>query len=458
MHKRFLWLSNPSRLMVLSFALFILLCSGLLALPISQPTGLQPITWIDAFFTITSATCVTGLSVRDTGSDFSLFGQGLILLAIQCGGLGILTFSSLLINLNRQKMALSQRMLLETSHGLLPSVSPISLLKHIFLYTILIEGVGALLLTYHFAKEYTWPTALWMGTFHAVSAFCNAGFALLANNLIPYRDDLLLNGVIMSLIVLGGLGFVVFADLDQWLLHRLRGQRSRLSLHSRMVLRTTALLIGVATLLFALLEMDGKAMGEQSWEKLFQNSLFLSVTARTAGFNTVDIAQLTNPTLFLLVLLMAIGGSPGSTAGGIKTTTFATLTAMITSRIRNRPKVEYLDRSLADETLTKAMATAFGFASVMIVGLLLLQLTEEGRAAHNTLQGRTLDFLFEVTSALATVGLSTGITPTLSSAGKLVLIGLMFIGRLGPLLLATSLIGQYERIHYSYPEESINIG
>ncbi|MBF0294807.1 MAG: hypothetical protein HQL96_06430 [Magnetococcales bacterium] len=450
-----------SRLLALSFLATILVGAILLWLPISRVPQEAPVSWVDALFTSTSAVCVTGLGVRDTGSTFSGFGQTVILALIQIGGLGFLTLSTLFIGwFQRRGASLNprHRHLLELSHGSVDAVTPGQLLAAILLFTFVTETVGALLLFWRFSSTHPTTEAVWLAVFHAISAFCNAGFGLFSDSLMRYRGDELVNGTIMGLIVLGGIGFLVVADLLRWAGRAWHGQKELLSLHSRLVLWVTFWLIFVGTASIALLEWHGEAMLKEPASFLLE-SLFLSVTSRTAGFNTVDTGLLTSPTLFVLILLMAIGGSPGSTAGGMKTTTLALCLALLRSKALNRPRVECLERSLPEETVDKAMLVVTGYVLSITLGVLLLQITESGAKPFNTLPGNLfLAHLFETVSALGTVGLSTGITPALSQEGKLVIITLMFIGRVGPLLAATALIGHKKTIRYTYAEENVNIG
>lgn len=449
------------RMVVLSFILTILTGALLLLLPFSRATGQESIALVDALFTSASAVCVTGLTVRDTGTTFSLFGQGVILGLIQVGGLGFLTLSTFFITqfqLRKKGMTLPHRHLLEISHGVVDAVHPSQLLKAILLFTFLVELLGMGLLFLHFSDIKPIGDAAWFALFHAISAFCNAGFGLYADSLMGFRGDWLVNGTVMGLIILGGLGFLVVADLSEHLQAMLRRQRGMLSLHSRLVLRTTLFFILAGAVPFILLEWGGEAMGDNPGAVVLE-SLFLSVTSRTAGFNTSDTALLTGPTLFLVVLLMAIGGSPGSTAGGMKTTTAAVCYALLRSKARNRPRVECLERTIPDETINKAMLVVTGYVLAIIIGVLLLQVTETGQHPFSKTESNLfLAHLFEVVSALGTVGLSTGVTPTLSTAGKLVITLLMFVGRIGPLLAASALIGRVSKINYVYAEENVNIG
>ncbi|MBF0162220.1 MAG: hypothetical protein HQL88_08020 [Magnetococcales bacterium] len=450
-----------SRVVVFSFVLTILLGALLLLLPVSRLPNVDPVSWIDALFTSASAVCVTGLSVRDTGTTFSAFGQGVILGLIQIGGLGFLTLSTYFITRfqgRRRGISLQHRHLLEISHGSVKSVSPAQLLQAILAFTFLTELLGAYLLFIRFSESYPTGQATWLAVFHAISAFCNAGFGLFADSLMGYRQDLLVSGTIMGLIILGGLGFLVVADVTLWLVARARRQRESLSLHSRLVLQTTLVLILFGAVAIAAMEWGSAAMGDQPMAVVLE-SLFLSVTSRTAGFNATDTALLTGPTLFLVILLMAIGGSPGSTAGGMKTTTAAVCFSLLRSKARNRPRVECLERAVPDETVNKAMLVVTGYLLAIIIGVLLLQLTEAGQQPFNKTEGNLfLAHLFETVSALGTVGLSTGVTPTLTTSGKLVITILMFVGRVGPLLAASAMIGAVSKIPYTFAEENVNIG
>lgn len=451
-----LTISAP-RLLVLSFAgaIGVGACLLFAARTWSGDTALG--SFVDALFTAASAICVTGLTVRDIGSEFSPFGQAVVLVLIQIGGIGILTFSNFMLYLQTGRMTAQQRQLVQESLGALPSISTPRLLVRVIAYAVTIEAIGAAALTLRFMADFPFPRALWLGTFHSVSAFCNAGLGLFPDSMQRYRADLFVNVVLMTLIVLGGLGFLVLTDIGGWVRGAYRGPRRRLLYHTRVVLLTTALLIvgGAATVLA--LETNGAASTGPIGLRVM-DSLFVSVTARTAGFNTVPTGYLTNGTLLIVILLMGVGGSPGSTAGGIKTTTLATMYALLTSRLRNRERVELLQRTVPEDTVSKAMITLTAFLLAAAAATTLLQVTELAGAAHHLNRGKFLEYLFEVVSALCTVGLSTGVTPGLSIPGKLVIVACMFMGRLGPLMIATSLIGTRRAAGISYPEDHLNIG
>jgi trk system potassium uptake protein len=449
---------HPSRKLFLAFLSASILGGGLLHL-VRVLDGVQGAHWLDDLFTSFSAVCVTGLTVMDTATGYSFEGQLVILLLIQLGGLGVLTFSNLIFLSVGRKMLLSDRGLVSMTHGEVKGVSDKHLLLHICLYTLGFETVGAALLFPRFLQDAPWPSALWQSVFHSVSAFCNAGFSLFSDSFMQYQDEVYLNTVIMLLITAGGLGFVLFSELQNyiWLKLRRTRMRLRLSLHAQLVLRTSFFLFLGGTLLFMLLE-PATLHGMEGWIERGLCASFLSVTARTAGFNTLETGHLTNVSLTLLMLLMFIGASPGSTGGGVKTTVAATVFAMISSRIRGRTDAEVLNRRLPAEAISKAWASIMLYIACAGLAVFLLQYTENAGRSHGEVRGSFLEQLFEVSSALGTVGLSTGITPTLSPFGKVVIMVCMFVGRLGPVLIADSLIGRRPRAAYSLPEENIMIG
>ncbi len=412
---------------------------------------------LDALFTATSAVCVTGLIVLDTGSEFSLVQQVVILVLIQLGGLGIMTFSNFILLARFGKLGIQGRAAIEETHGKLPAISPARLIEFIVAYTFILETVGAIILALRFAADYPVSRAIWLGLFHAVSAFCNAGFSLFSMSFEQYHADPVINLTIMALIVSGGAGYIVAADIGRWAVAFRDKSGRTLSLHSRVVIVTTVALIIAGALVFFFLETS-RVDGSAGWNERCLHSVFLSVTSRTAGFNTVDTHGLSSATLLVVMLLMMIGGSPGSTAGGIKTTTFATLCALVWSRARNRPRTEIFKRSLPEEVVYKAAATCGAFLFMVSLAVTLLQITECPGGPYYENSRTLLDYMFEVVSALGTVGLSTGVTSTLSGAGRLIIIVCMFVGRLGPLIVAASFIGLQRRVEYTYPEEPIMVG
>lgn len=456
--------THPTHRLILTFFLLIILGTVALHWPGSTVSG-KELNWVDALFTSTSAVCVTGLTVVDTGTTFTCRGQITILLLIQLGGLGMLTISNwVFLTLTRGRVSLQNRILIEETHGTLPNIEPGSLLRRIIAFTFLSESLGALVLFFRFSLDYPMSQALWSAVFHSVAAFCNAGFSLYSDSLSAYRDDWLVCGTVMSLIVLGGIGFVVCSDIAT-VIHRtprikqweMKQVWRRLAYHTKVVLATTLVLIGIGTALTMGLEW-GNTLAELPWYKRLLPSLFLSITSRTAGFNTIDTGALTNISLFTFVFFMLVGASPGSTGGGIKTTTFAVLAALVGSRFRNRPRVELLGRSIPNDLVTKTFTVTGAFIVIDMLAVLALETIEYGLTSHRVTPSRFLDIIFEVTSAIGTVGLSTGITAELQAGSRLVLVVCMFLGRVGPLVVAGSVIGLRRPLRYSLPEERFMVG
>ncbi|GAB6062916.1 TrkH family potassium uptake protein [Deferrisoma palaeochoriense] len=446
---------HPTQLLVLSFAAAIFGGAALLMTPWAT-TG-PPLGFVDALFTATSATCVTGLVVVDTGTAFTRFGQGVILALIQLGGLGIMTYSSVFLLLAGRGLSFRGEALVEETLGRKHRTSPRRLVRDVFRYTMLIEAAGAAVLYVAFRRVHPWDEALWSAVFHSVSAFCNAGFSLYATSFVAFRGDWLLNLTIMLLITLGGLGFLVLEDLaDAWA-DRRAGRPARLGLHTKVVLATSAVLTfgGAAGVWF--FEAPNTLAG-LPWHEQVLASLFQSVTARTAGFNTLDYGSLTNTTLFFTILLMFIGASPGSCGGGIKTTTFAVVTGLFRDRLRARERVSLFRRTLPEATVARAVSllmASFAFVTLVIFALLA---TEIGPVPHRSGGGTFLEIFFEAVSAFGTVGLSTGITPTLSTAGRLLVTFTMFVGRVGPLTLAIAVGRKREPGRFLYAEENLMVG
>ena len=442
---------SPEQTLIAGFAGLILLGALLLMLPACNRA--EPLSFIDALFTATSATCVTGLVVVDTGTQFTIWGQMVILGLIQLGGLGIMTFSTLFLYLLSGKLSLGSRDMLKGTLGNNPhgrGVMP--LLKTVFLATLLAETLGALLLAAAFGRSMPAPEALYYGVFHAVSAFCNAGFALFPDSLVPWRTDILVNITTMALIIAGGLGFVVVYEL-----YNNRSLRWRtISLNARIVLTTTAGLILTGSLFFLLLEWHNGLRG-LSLLQAVQTALFQSVTTRTAGFNTIDLNILSNPTLFVFLILMFIGASPASCGGGIKTTTFAIILAHIRAMFHTQDETNIFSRRVPDAAVSRAISITFFAMTIILIGTSLLLITELTGLSHQESRGQFLELLFEVTSAFATVGLSMGKTPGRTEAGKVIILSLMFIGRLGPLTMAMA-IGKKEKMRYRYVQEDVLVG
>ncbi|MFP4308953.1 MAG: TrkH family potassium uptake protein [Desulfococcaceae bacterium] len=447
------FLDFPARASVLGFAVLILIGTGLLMLPAAS-TGAS-LHAVDALFTATSAACVTGLVVLDTGSDFTVLGQAVILLLIQTGGLGIMTISILFLMVAGGRPGLMERALIHQSFSYQTRLSPVEILRNVVLLTLGFETAGALLLWPVFLGDFPPGEAFYQAGFHAVSAFCNAGFSLFSDSLSGYRGHPLMNLVVCGLIVSGGLGFLVLLEGGR-ALRRKRRRWERLSLHAKMALATTGLLLAGSVLLVLALEWNHTLAG-LSWPDKLMAAVFQAATPRTAGFNTVDIGRLANETLFLFVLLMFVGGSPGSCAGGIKTTTLACLGFLGLSRLRGHQRPRLFRRTLPEGAVWRSLQVGLTSGLVVAAGLMLLLITERGDLPVAESRAQFPELLFEVVSAFGTVGLSTGATPHLSVSGKLVITALMFIGRLGPLVLGMA-ISRHAAPRAAYAEENVMIG
>lgn len=461
----------PEKILALSFAAYILAATFVLML--SQATTGGSIGFIDALFTITSATCVTGLTVVDTGTYFTSFGQVVILLSIQLGGIGIMTFSTFLLYVLGRRLTTRDSSLLATSLGSTNGTTARGLLWTVIIISVTIEAVGALLLYTRFEREMPTDMAIWFSIFHSVSAFCNAGFGLLPDSLTRYVGNATVNITIMLLILLGGIGFIAFLEMQQFAKSRVRLflERTgilkgssywreapyRFSVHTKIVIRTSLWLILIGAVVVGLLEFNN-VQKDMSWSTRIYSSLFQSVTPRTAGFNTLDQGALSGATLFVIMILMFIGASPGSTGGGIKTSTFAVLLGIVRSRLKRQDHVVFFGRRIGSFLQSEAVTFTVIATAAVILGALLLQIFETGGEGHRVSGGKFVELLFEAISAFATVGLSTGITPKLAPLSKVVLVVLMFVGRVGPLTLALAISRQRQPSKVVYPEGRIIIG
>ncbi|MDQ6599221.1 Trk family potassium uptake protein [Bacillus salipaludis] len=437
---------DPPKVLVLGFALIILIGALLLTMPISTTNG-QGLSFLNALFTATSATCVTGLVVVDTGTTFTIFGQLVILSMIQIGGLGFMTFATLFAFLIGKRISLKERILLQESLNNLSMEGIVRLARRILIFTAVIELAGAILLTLRFSLDMPLGKAIYFGIFHSISNFNNAGFDLMGefHSLTSYVDDPIVVLTICSLITLGGIGFIVMNEIYEFRVSK------RLSLHTKVVLMTSLFLLVVGTIgVFSFEYANPKTLKPLSFLGKFLGALFQSVTARTAGANTISIGDMTHPSLFLIIILMFIGASPGSTGGGIKTTTFTTLIGAVWSQIRGKEDVIFYRQRIVYETIYKAITVAFSGLFLVVVITMLLTITETGKDF--------LMILFEATSAFATVGLSMGLTPELSHVGKGLIIFTMFAGRVGPLTIAFAVTMRRNPDAFRYPKGKIMIG
>jgi trk system potassium uptake protein TrkH len=407
----------------------------LLRLPIAHagPT----VGWLDALFTATSAVCVTGLTTVDTGTRFTGFGQAVILVLIQLGGLGIMTVGTVVLAALGQRPTTVMRELLRGYAGHAPTIRARDVFRTIMLATLAIELAGAALLLLAFLRDMPAGQAAWMAVFHSVSAFCNAGFGLLSDNLVRYAGRPLVTLTVMALITGGGLGFVVLVEIGNWLRSRRAagGLPFRLSLHSRVILIGSVVAGAGGALAILACEWTHALAGRPLGEKLLIG-VFQSVTARTAGFNTIDIATLGNPTLMVLLLLMFVGAGPGSMAGGIKLTTAASLAALVRHRLRGAREPRLFGRAVGESTLERAVVLTTLASLLILAAVAAIEVLHHRQHSDPTVaRADFLPVLFEAVSAFATVGLSLDLTPFLPPSAKVVIMLLMFVGRLGPLWL-----------------------
>lgn len=440
---------HVSQTQFIAYGFFCVIITGilLLMLPFASRDG-QSEPFLNCLFTATSASCVTGLVVADTWSQWSLFGQLVILTMIQIGGLGFITVGVFISIVLRRKIGLKERGLMMESVNTLQIGGVVRLAKKIIIGTCIFEGTGAVLLAIRFIPQFGFFRGLFYGIFHSISAFCNAGFDLMGgqtpySSFVAYYDDWLVNFVIMSLIIIGGIGFIVWDDLSRNKLHF-----RKYMLQTKIVLVTTAILVFGGGLLFYLLERNHLLVGMNTSGKIL-TSLFSSVTARTAGFNTTDTAALTDGSKLLTIILMFIGGSPGSTAGGIKTTTLVVLLLCVHSNIKQTYGINIFGRRLENDAVKRA-------GTILTINLLLAVTASLAIMAIQPLGFS--DILFETFSAIGTVGMTTGITRALHPISRCIIILLMYCGRIGSLSFALAFVQSKRKPHVQQPAEAINIG
>jgi len=440
------WFSkwSPTQILIFTFLALIVIGSLLLSLPVASRQ--EPLGFVDALFTATSAVCVTGLVVVDTLTQFTLFGQIVIILLVQLGGLGLMTIASMMAILLGRRISLRNHLIMQEALNQFSLEGLVRLIKAVGAVTFLCEGMGAVVLTIRFLPDFGWPRAVWYGIFHSVAAFCNAGFDLMGGfrNLAPYVGDWLVNIVIMSLIIVGGLGFSVILEIWQ----KRKDMRRTLSLHARIVISASAWLILFGAVFILIVEWD-RGLAQLPWPTKVLAALFHAVAPRTAGFSTLPLGSFHSATLLLMTILMFIGASPGSTGGGVKTTTFGTLLALVVSSIRGHDEVRLFNRRIPDAIVRRSVAIiTIALALVLTVTMLI-----------SLIDGQPfLPVLFEATSALATVGYSLGLTPLLTPLSRLILTVAMFIGRLGPMSFAFALAHDRVNAKIRYPEEKITVG
>lgn len=437
---------NSVQILALSFFVVILIGSIILSLPISSESG-EHTNFIDAFFTATTSVCVTGLVTVDTGTHWNYFGKTVIMILIEIGGLGFMTFTTFIAVLLGKKITLKERLLMQEAVNAFNFQGIVKLVKYILGFTFGVQFLGALILSTQFIPEYGLKKGIYYGVFHSVSAFCNAGIDIIGNfkSVVDYKDNPVVLLAISFLIIIGGLGFTVWTEL-----FNLKSLK-KLSTHSKVVILITACLLVVGAILMFIFEFNNpKTMGDFSIGEKILNSWFAATSPRTAGFNSVSTADMTAAGEFLTIILMFIGGSPGSTAGGIKTTTFGILVLTFICIIRGREDTEVFGKRFSKDLVYKAFAIFFIGLTIIVVGTMILSITEPSAA---------FDYiLYEITSAFGTVGLTMGLTPSLSWMGKIVIIIIMYIGRVGPMTIALALASGKAKRAIKYPEDKILIG
>lgn len=435
-----------SQKLILFFFITVLIGAILLKMPFSLKEN-QNISFLTSLFTITSAICVTGLSIIDIGNVLSLPGQIIVLIFIQLGGLGIMTFSSIFFFLTGKKISYKGREIIREERNAENCADLIFFIKRIIFIVLGIEGIGAIFLTIKFLDIFPLDKAIYYGIFHSISAFCNAGFSLFSNSLESYRINVLLNLIIAFLIISGGLGFGVIDSA----IANLKNKMKRRSITSRMAIIVTTVLLFLGTFLFLLFEYNNtKTIGNLNLFYKIVVSFFQSTTTRTAGFNTINMDDLTPNSIFLTYILMFIGASPGSTGGGVKTTTIGVIFIYVLTIIQNEENVNIFKRRIKRQIIDRAL-TILILSIIYVLSIIMLMMVAEEGMSHKKI-------IFEVISAFSTTGLSMGITAELSSISHIFLIITMFVGRLGPLTFALALGKKAQIKNLRYPSEDILVG
>lgn len=435
--------SNPPLYLTIGFAILILIGGCILSLPIFTRSG-KPTNLIDSIFVAASASCVTGLTTVNTADHWNSLGHVWILLLIQIGGLGVMTLATFFPLLLRKKIGLKSRQILKEQLNIDTLQGIMKLFRYVLVFTFLVEFLGAFFLSLRFVPMFGMGKGLWYSIFHSVSAFCNAGFDLLGDSIYPFRNDPLINITLMSLIVIGGLGFMVTAEIFR------KRSFKKLSTHAKLVLIISVVLIVIGTLAFYLIERQaGGVLYQEGIKNSILQSIFQSVSARTAGFYSVKLNQMHDTSVLLLSVLMVIGGSPGSTAGGLKTTTFGVLVLSTISIFKQEDEVTIFNKHIDSKTIRKALAIIMVYLGLIFLVIFILSLSENFKV---------LDISYEVASAFGTVGASRGITGDLSKIGKILITLSMYLGRIGPMTMAYSIGLKSATKYIRYPEANISIG
>lgn len=437
---------NAFQKLALGFVVLIIIGGILLSLPIASNSG-QSTNMIDSLFTATSAVCVTGLVTLDTGTYWSYFGKTVIMILIELGGLGFMAFATLFAMILGKKITLKDRLLMQEAMNAFSIQGLVKMMKYILYFTMTVQGLGAVLLSTQFIPMFGPGKGIYYSIFHSVSAFCNAGFDLFGgfSSLTGFSTNTVVILTISVLVIIGGLGFTVWTEL-----YNAKDLR-RISLHSKVVILITSILLIGGTILIFLFELENvRTIGSMGVKDKVVNSFFASVTTRTAGFNSIDLANMTMASRCLTIVLMFIGGSPGSTAGGIKTATFGILVLTVISFAQGRKDVEIFKKRLSKETVYRAFSIVTLAVALVITVIMILSFTEVGVTLE--------EILFETVSAFGTVGLTMGITTKLSTVGKIVIMITMYCGRLGPMTVVLAMMRKRKKSNYQYPEGRILVG
>lgn len=444
---------HTTQIILLSFSVAIFAGTLLLMLPAASAKG--PLTFIDALFTATSSVCVTGLIVVDTATHFTRFGQTVILVLIQLGGLGIMTFGVVFTILIGGRLNVKDRMVVQDTLSHLPIADLNQLIAAVFLSTFIIEFIGFCILFVHWLNFFPVEDAAFNALFHAVSAFCNAGFSTFSDSLMSFKGDVITNFTIMGLVILGGIGFLVHAELRTYI--KRRTPRRQISLHTKMTVTFSLALIVIGTVFIFFME-NNNLLQDMSITDKFLGALFQSVTTRTAGFNTVNTGALTNSVLFMMMFFMFIGASSGSTGGGTKVSTLAVLFALCKSRLAGKEHVSMFRRTIPRDIIRKCLTIFVASIFIILFFMAALSISEASQVNAVGHRGMFYELIFEVVSAFGTVGLSAGYTPHLTKTGRLLITLLMLIGRVGPLTVALALAKKEAKGVYQYADENIMVG
>ncbi|MDO4624343.1 MAG: TrkH family potassium uptake protein [Enterococcus hirae] len=439
---------SPVQLIAAVFFILILFGGSLLTLPFFSRSG-ESTHFIDALFTATSAVCVTGLTTLNTAEHWNSAGQFLIMTLIEIGGLGFMMIPILFFAIAKKKISFSMRIVLKEALNLEEMSGVIKLMIYILKFAVVIQVIGAVALSVVFIPEFGWAKGIWFSIFHAVSSFCNAGFDLLGDSLLADQTNVYLIMVVSALIIAGGLGFIVWRDILSY--HRVK----KITLHSKVALSVTALLLIGGFILFLITERNGLTLVKGTFTERLANTFFMSVTPRTAGYYSIDYLQMSHAGLILTMFLMYIGGTSGSTAGGLKTTTLGILLIQMHAMFKGKTRAEAFGRTIRQAAVLRALTLFFVTLSLCVVAIMVLSVTETIPKTSG------IEYIaFEVFSAFGTVGLTMGLTPDLTLIGKLVIISLMYIGRVGIMTVVFSLLVKANRAeaNYKYPEESIMLG